>query len=75
MLKKTSVICPDCKTTLKGKNAIRVCKAGDSLTRKYCEDCGIEHLERLEEIKINALENPETYGCVFNSETCEYELS
>lgn len=74
MPKKFTVICPDCKTPLKGKNTIRVCKVGDSLIRNYCEDCGIGHLEILEEIRINSYEDPEQQDLVFNSETGEYEF-
>ena len=53
------VVCPDCKKSLKGEYTILVCPAGDTLTRRYCEDCALYHLETLEEIRINAYENPD----------------
>jgi Zn ribbon nucleic-acid-binding protein len=69
------IICPDCRKTLtkttmwvrENKNlilkavdtSIRVCPAGDSVTRRYCEDCGFNHLQTLEDIRIQSCENPE----------------
>lgn len=55
------IVCPDCKIALKGKYTIRVCPAGDTITRKYCEDCGVYHMEIHQEIRINGYENPDPY--------------
>lgn len=68
------VICPDCKCSLRKQRwtregrgfkfrkidmSIRICPAGDKVTRRYCEECALNHLQIISDIQMDALENPE----------------
>lgn len=74
LYKMPKVICPDCKLELKKQRwtregrgfkfrnidmSIRMCPAGDTVTRRYCEDCAFNHLQLISDIFVQSFENPE----------------
>lgn len=86
---QTKIICPDCKIVFKFKQqwirdgrgfmfkkidrSMRLCPIGDKVTRRYCEDCALIHLEKMEQIKMDALENPEFFENADYDEFSEYD--